>query len=417
MELVIEGRYFRQGELKQGCIGIEDGRIVSLQKVLKGEKHIDLGSRIILPGCIDPHVHFRDPGMTEKESFLTGSSAALHAGVTTVLDMPNTLPPVLDREVLMDKKRAVRGRSFVNYGLFAALSAKCKVESLAPEVAGFKLFMGSTTGKILLNDDQQIARLVPQISATRKTLSVHAEDDSMMSRNLERDAMDHLRNRPVECELNAIRRLSSFRGQSINICHVSSVESLQMAHSLGFSTEVTAHHLFLNAGNDLGTHGKVNPPLRESATQEALLSAFRDGQVDMLGSDHAPHTLTDKEQEFHSAPAGIPGVETTVPMFMAMVKRGKMPLSELVRMACETPARRFGLNKGMIEEGYDADLVAFDGRRLRSIESHHLHGKSGWTPFEGREALFADTIILGGELQLSKGDLCGEPIGRDMFYG
>ncbi|MDD3398287.1 MAG: dihydroorotase family protein [Candidatus Methanomethylophilaceae archaeon] len=416
MELVVEGRYYRHGELRQGCIGIEEGRIVALDRILKGEMHIDLGSRIILPGSIDPHVHFRDPGMTEKEDFLSGSTAALYAGVTTVLDMPNTKPPVKDREGLMDKKRVIRGRSFVDYGLFAALTPGCDIPSMAAEVAGFKLFMGSTTGKILVDDDREIARLLPQVFNAGKVVSVHAEDESMMGSNVERDPMDHLRNRPLEGELNAIRRLSPFRGQDVNICHVSSAQSMEMAHSLGFSTEVTAHHLFLHAGMVLGPRGKVNPPLREKKAQEDLLDAFMDGKADMIGSDHAPHTLTDKEQEFHSCPSGIPGVGTTVPMLMAMVKRGHLSLGELVRMACENPAKRFGLKKGVIEVGYDADLVSFDGRRMREVDAKRLPGKSGWTPFQGREALFADTIILGGELQLRKGELCGEPVGRDVFH-
>ena len=417
MELVVEGRYYRQGELRQGCIGIEEGRIVALDRILKGETHIDMGSKIILPGSIDPHVHFRDPGMTEKEDFLTGSMAALQAGVTTVLDMPNTKPPVKDRQGIMDKKRVIRGRSFVDYGLFAALTPRCNIPSMASEVAGFKLFMGSTTGNILLDDDKEIARLLPQAFDAGKVVSVHAEDESMTGKEVEKDTMDHLRNRPLDSELNAIRRLSPYRGQAINICHVSSVASMEMAHSLGFTSEVTAHHLFLHAGAGLGALGKVNPPLRDRGTQEALLDAFMGGQAHMLGSDHAPHTQTDKEQDFHSCPSGIPGVGTTVPMLMAMVKRGHLNLGELVRMACENPARRFGLKKGSIEIGYDADLVSFDGRRIRDIEAKRLPGKAGWTPFQGREAVFADTIILAGELQLKKGELCGEPIGRDVFHG
>ncbi len=416
MELVLEGRYYRRGELVQGCIGIKDGRIDTLGKNLRGEEHIDLGSGVILPGSIDPHVHFRDPGMTEKEDFLSGSEAALHAGVTTVLDMPNTKPAVLKLDDLMEKKAALRGRSFVDYGLFAALSPRSKVSALAPEVAGFKLFMGSTTGNILMDDDRDIARKLPEALETGKVVSVHAEDESLIGREPERDCMDHLRNRPLECELSAIRRLSPYRGKAINICHASSAESLALAHSLGFSSEVTAHHLFLHAGSGLGPHGKVNPPLRIRRTQEGLQDAFMAGEAWMIGSDHAPHTQSEKEREFQEAPAGIPGVGSTIPVLMAMVKRGNLALGELVRMACENPARRFGLRKGLIEPGYDADLVSFDGRRMVEIEGRQLRGRSGWTPYEGWEAIFAETVLLGGELQLRRGNLCGEPIGEDRFH-
>lgn len=417
MELVIEGRYYHRGELKQGCIGIENGRIVDIQKVLYGDTHLDVGSRIILPGGIDPHVHFREPGLTEKENFYTGSLGALHAGISCVLEMPNTKPPVTDAESLSEKKRILRKKAFVDYGLFAALTPKTNIESLAPLVAGFKLFMGSTTGKILLNDDKQIAKLMPRIAASGKVLSVHAEDDEMIGNDNEKDTWDHLRNRPLEAEIQAIGRLTPYKGMNINICHATSDGSLQLARSLGFSTEVTTHHLFFNATSGLGAKGKVNPPLRDSNTQEKLFMAFKEGWADILGSDHAPHTITDKEQEFNNAPSGMPGVETALPMMMALVKRGVIPLSLVVGMVCENPAKRFSLNKGRIEEGYDADLAIFDPRDMMEISAKMMHGKSGWTPYEGRQAIFADTIILGGELQLDKGELCGEPIGRDIFLG
>lgn len=417
MELVIEGRYYHRGELKQGCIGIENGRIADIQKILYGDTHIDVGSRIILPGGIDPHVHFREPGLTDKENFSSGSLGALHAGISCVLEMPNTKPPVVDSESLLDKKRQLRKKSFVDYGLFAALTPKTEIELLAPSVVGFKLFMGSTTGKILLNDDVEIAKLMPRIATTGKVLSVHAEDDDLIGNENERDTWDHLRNRPIESELQAIGRLSPYKDMNINICHATSATSLQLARSLGFSTEVTTHHLFFNAANGLGAKGKVNPPLRDSNTQEQLFMAFKNGWADMVGSDHAPHTLTDKEQEFQNVPSGMPGVETAMPMLMALVKRGMVPLSSLVSMFCENPAKRFGLNKGLIEEGYDADFAIFDPRDMVDISAKMLHSKSGWTPYEGRKAVFADIIILGGELQLDKGELCGEPVGRDLFLG
>ena len=417
MELVIEGRYYHRGGLKQGCIGIEGGRIVNIQKVLRGDTHIDVGSRIILPGGIDPHVHFREPGLTNKENFYTGSLGALHAGISCVLEMPNTKPPVIDSESLSDKKRALRKKSFVDYGLFAALTPEADIEVLAPSVAGFKLFMGSTTGEILLNDDRQIANLMPRVAATGKVLSVHAEDDDMIGNDNEEDTWDHLRNRPIESEIQAIGRLSPYKAMNVNICHATSVASLQLARSLGFTTEVTTHHLLFNATNGLGAKGMVNPPLRDVNTQRQLFKAFKEGWADMIGSDHAPHSISDKGQEFQNAPSGMPGIETAFPMLMAFVKRGMLPLSLVVEMVCENPAKRFNLNKGRIEEGYDADFAIFDPRDMVDISVKMLHGKSEWTPYEGRKAVFADTIILGGELQLDKGELCGEPIGRDLFFG
>jgi dihydroorotase len=199
--LVIEGRMFYNGELRQGMIGIEDGKIVEIKKIIKGDEHIDVGDSIILPGAVDPHVHFRDPGFTYKEDFTSGSTAALYGGVTCVLDMPNTKPPVTNVRSLDEKKRAIKGRSFVDYGLFAALTQKCDPEALAKSVCGFKLFMGSTTGDLLMNDDDQIYKAMNAVSRTDKRVSVHAEDNAYISRNEEKNNRDHLRNRPVTAEI------------------------------------------------------------------------------------------------------------------------------------------------------------------------------------------------------------------------
>ena len=417
IEKVITGRAFVDGELRYTEIGISDGRIVTVGRLVSGgDERIDMGSsRIILPGFTDPHVHLRDPGMTAKEDFSTGTLSAIHAGVTCVLDMPNTKPPVTDMTTLMDKKATIRGRSHVDYGLFAAVTPNINAKMLAPLVPGFTLFMGSTTGNILLNDDEELVPAVTNALSTGKRVSVHAEDDSLITKETENCTRDHLRNRPAKAEWNAISRLAShFKGQRINICHLTTSEGLDMARAAGFTTEVTLHHMMFDVDRCPGAEYKVNPPIRDIAARDALFRRFTAGDIGMIGTDHAPHTVEDKAQEFDAAPGGIPGVETTMPIIMNMVRKDIIPLDLAVRMGAQNPGEAFGLRKGRIAPGYDADFAIFDMRESRRIEVSSLHSKCGHSPYGGMEAVFPDTVIIRGEVQVQDGEFCGERKGVDI---
>lgn len=417
IEKVITGRAFVDGELKYTEIGISDGKIVTVGRLVSGgDERVDVGSsRIILPGFTDPHVHLRDPGMTAKEDFSTGTLSAVHAGVTCVLDMPNTKPPVTDMNTLMEKKSAIRGRSFVDYGLFAAVTPNINAKMLAPLVPGFKLFMGSTTGNILLNDDEELVPAVTNALSTGKRVSVHAEDDSLITRETENCTRDHLRNRPAKAEWNAISRLAShFKGQRINICHLTTSEGLDLARAAGFTTEVTLHHMMFDVDRCPGAEYKVNPPIRDVNARDALFKRFIAGDIGMIGTDHAPHTVEDKAQEFDAAPGGIPGVETTMPMIMNMVRKDIIPLKLAVDMGAKNPGEAFGLRKGRIAPGYDADFAIFDMRESRRIDVPSLHSKCGHSPYGGMEAVFPDTVIIRGEVQVQDGEFCGERKGVDI---
>lgn len=417
IEKVLQGRAFVNGELSYMEIGITDGKIVTVGKLVSGgDERIDLGSsKIILPGFMDPHVHLRDPGMTSKEDFSTGTLAAVHAGVTCILDMPNTKPPVTDLGTLMDKKATVRGRSFVDYGLFAAITPNINAGMLAPLVPGFKLFMGSTTGNILLNDDEELVPAVANALSTGKRVSVHAEDDSLISKETEHCTRDHLRNRPAKAEWNAISRLASnFRGQRINICHMTTSEGLDMARSAGFTTEVTLHHMMFDVDRCPGAEYKVNPPIRDIECRDRLFRRFTAWDIDMIGTDHAPHTVDEKSMEFDSAPGGIPGVETTMPILMNMVRRDIIPLKQAVSMGARNPCDAFGVMKGRIEAGYDADFAIFDMRNSSVIDVSRLHSKCGHSPYGGMEAVFPDTVIIRGEVRVQDGEFCGERKGVDI---
>ena len=417
-DTVICGRMYVDGELRYTEVGITDGKITEVGKhVSGGEERIDLGTSItVLPGFMDPHVHMRDPGLTHKEDFPTGTSAAACAGVTCVLDMPNTKPPVTDIPTLMAKKKALAGRAFVDYGLFAAITANCPVDLLAPHVPAFKMFMGSTTGNILMNDDEEIDPIMPEIARTGKVLSVHAEDDNLLVHGVQENCcQDHLRNRPAEAEFSALRRLSRYKDSvKINICHCTSAEQVKVASELGFTTEVTMHHMTFDALSNTSAFYKTNPPVRDRNTRDNLFRAFTEGRITMFGTDHAPHTYEEKTQEFDAAPGGIPGIETTMPMVMEWVRDGTIPLSLAVRMGAENPCDRFSVRKGRIAVGNDADFLFFDMRNVTTIDMKKLHSKAGFNPYHGRRAIFPDTVIIRGQVQVKDGELCGEPIGVDI---
>lgn len=417
LDLVICGKAFINGKLEDTEIGVTDGKIVYIgSSAGKRKTRINTDrNQIILPGGIDPHVHFRDPGLSYKEDFESGSRSAIFGGITCVLDMPNTEPPIVDRNSLVAKKEHIKGRSYCDYGLLAAITEKGNPSEVADSVAGYKLYMGSTTGNILVNDDKVIDEKIREVIKTGKVLSVHAEDDNMIADKHEQNCTDHQTNRPVSAELNAIHRLAKFKNEKINICHTSSPDGLNLANSFGFTTEVTMHHLLLSSCEDSDTKMKVNPPLREASVRDGLFNTFKKGKATMFGSDHAPHTIKDKNQDFNDAPCGIPGVETTFPLLMNMVREEIIPLGVAVEMCSTAPARVFGMNKGSIEIGKDADFAIFNLQKNEKIRGTEMHSKAGQTPFEGWEAVFPDTVILRGKVQLMEREFCGELAGVDLF--
>ncbi|HUL39319.1 MAG TPA: dihydroorotase [Methanomassiliicoccales archaeon] len=416
MDLVVEGRAWYKGKLQHVCIGIEHGRISRVKKALKGERHLDFNDRIILPGAIDVHTHMREPGMTRKEDFSSGTTAAAFGGVTCVFDMPNTKPPSILREDVMEKKELASKKAWVDFGLFGGVSDASNPLRIADQVVGFKIYMSSTTGAILLPEDKGIKRAMGMIKSTGKVVSVHAEDEDLIAKLDEASIKDHAQARPTRAEGSAIERLAQFSRQNkVNVCHVSSREGIEALAKGEFTSEATPHHMLLDLSS-CARKGfcKVNPPLRPKADKEALLAAFAAGKITLLASDHAPHTIEEKELEFEVAPSGVPGVETSFPLMMALARKEQVGLGTLVKAACEMPAQVFGLRKGVIEEGRDADLMVLDPREVTSISARRLHSKCGWTPFEGHEAIFPQAVFLRGQLLIEEGGLVGERNGRDV---
>jgi len=330
--------------------------------------------------------------------------------------MPNTSPPTMTVEAIREKKAIAKGKSAVDFGLFAGIRPGADIAGLSKEAVGFKLYMAGTTGDLLVPSIDSVAHELEETGPNGRVVAVHAEDEGMREREPERGLRDHLRNRRNECETSAIRNISKQGGRTrLHICHISAKESIGLVRQTpGTTCEVTPHHMLLDIDRPIGTMGKVNPPLRTKGDRQALFLAFRQGEIDVLASDHAPHTMDEKGEDFEYAPCGLPGVETMLPLVLQHVRERHLALATVVRAACERPAEIFGLNKGKIAVGFDADLVAVDFMASQDIKGDRLHSKCGWTPFEGMSGIFPKAVIVGGELMMKDGGVVGERRGRDV---
>ena len=419
MDVVVEGNCYISGRLERCCIGIEQGRIARIAKILEGDKTFTFGSRLVIPAATDSHVHFREPGMTHKEDFGTGSLSAICGGVTCVLDMPNTKPPTTTVQAIREKKRIASSKSLVDFGIYAGVFPGMSVEQLAKEAIGFKLYMAGTTGDLMVPSLASIRGELSAIAASGKLLAVHAEDESLRTKEVERSLEDHQRNRGNDCETSAIKKIKdAAKDCRLHICHVSARESIPLIENVErLTSEVSPHHLFLDKTSNLGSLGKVNPPLRKREDRQALFQALKGGSFDIIASDHAPHTIDEKQEDFDYAPTGMPGVETLVPLVLQLVKDRHIGLGDAVRRLSERPAQIFGINKGKLDIGFDADMMVVDLMDSTTIRADMLHSKCGWTAYEGKEGVFPKAVFLRGEVMVEGGNQVGERMGRDVVEG
>jgi dihydroorotase len=391
-------RVLVRGSLERRDILVQAGRIAEVApEVDRDAQTLDAAGLIALPGAIDAHVHFREPGLTHKEDWASGSRAALAGGVTTVLDMPNTVPPTTSLEALEQKRRLAAGGSLVDFGLFFGLTEQNVEEALAADgVAGVKVFLGASTGGLVVRSEAVLERL---FAACRKPIVVHAEEENLMQAartSLGRPPrpLDHGALRSVEAAVAALQtalELALRHGAHLHVAHVSSAAELDRiveARKLGarVTCEVAPHHLLLDESYVAaqGCRGKVNPPLRPAGEPERLWERLRRGVVDCVASDHAPHLAAEKDRTYDEAPSGLPSVELFLPLLIECVARGRLGLADVVRLSAEGPAQVFGLRgKGRIERGYDADLALVDLQAGRTVEASAIRSRCGWSPYEG----------------------------------
>ncbi len=408
-DFIYSGRFYFRGSYRDLEIGVRDGIIQGIGKALTGGSRKTLEGAI-LPAGVDIHVHFRDPGETEKEDFITGSTSALYGGTTTVYDMPNNRIPVDNYSVFDDKLSLVRSKSFCDFGLYSLYNGR-NADIISRKSSGIKIFLGGSTNAIPIDDIPPAD--IEKINALNVPVVFHGEDSTCLSKNFmqeEHSLKDHDLARPEECEVESAKVINGLAIERKIMAHVSSPGTAGTL-SENVKKEVTPHHLLLNNSMNLGSWGKVNPPLRKPESQDALLRQFIEGRFDVLSTDHAPHTEHDKE-EFYQASSGISGVETRLPLMLYLVSAKIIPLDLLVRTASENPASIMGLKKGKIETGYLADFIGVKFSDVRRINQDRLHSKVPISPFHGFNAVFPATVIMRGETVIDRYELIEDRRGK-----
>jgi dihydroorotase len=380
-------------------IGIRGGRIAAIGPLPQAaaSEAIEARGLTVLPGVIDTQVHFREPGLEHKEDLETGSRAAVMGGVTAVFEMPNTKPLTTTPHTLADKVRRARGRMFCDFAFFVGGTRENIDEIPALErleaAVGIKVFMGASTGDLLVEDEPSLDRIVARI--TRRA-SFHAEDEARLKAraHLRRkgDPSSHPAWRDEEAALIATQRLvrlAEKHRKRVHVLHVSTAEEMAFfaEHKDWASVEVTPNHLTLVAPDcyeRLGTYAQMNPPVRDERHRKAIWAAVASGVVDVLGSDHAPHAREEKDHPYPESHSGMTGVQTLVPIMLDHVNAGRLTLERLVDLTSAGPQRLFGIRgKGRLAVGYDADLTVVDLKRRETITNAWIQSRCGWTPFDG----------------------------------
>ncbi len=412
-------------------VGVKDGRIAGIGVTGDAGETIDCAGLDVLPGVIDSQVHFREPGLETKEDLESGSRSAVLGGVTAVFEMPNTKPNTDSAEAVADKLARAHHRMWCDHAFYVGATT-ANAEALAelerlPGTAGVKIFMGSSTGSLLVAEDEHLARVLR--SGSRR-VAIHAEDEQRMiareGERVEGDPSSHPVWRDDESAILATRRILRIAretGRRIHILHITTPDELALiAQNKDIATcEVTPQHLTL-AGEEayprLGTYAQMNPPIRSGAHRDGLWHYLRQGVPDVLGSDHAPHTIEEKARTYPATPSGMPGVQTLLPLMLNHVAEGRLTLQHLIELTSAGPQRVFGLrNKGRIALGYDADFTIVDLKARWTIEESWLASRCGWSPFTGM-ALTGKPLgtIIRGNRVMWEGSLAASAIGEPVRF-
>ena len=410
-DLVIHGGTVVSSAVElRASVAVKDGRILAVgagAAMPPAARTLDAAGLHVLPGAIDVHVHLRDPGYPHKEDFATGTAAAAAGGVTTVFDMPNTLPTVADAEILAAKHAIAAAKAHVDYGLYAVLGEESlpHVHALIDGgIIGFKLYMGNTFGRIASPSTGAMLELFEIVAPTGKRISLHAEENSIMERRESRlraagcnHTLAHLDSRPAVAAIEAVERaatLAEWTGARIHILHISSADELRplrdaKARGVDVTGETCPHYMLLSTEDYPRCGGviRVNPPVREPGHQAPILDALIDGTIDMISTDHAPHHPDEKRRPaIWDVDCGFLGVETQMPLMLTLVADGRFSIRDYVRMSAEAPARAFGLfpTKGAVVPGADADLAIVDLARDWTLADERLHSAARISPWHGR---------------------------------
>ena len=433
LDVVLHGGVLvNQDGVAERDIGVIDGKIAEIGQLsnFDAAEKINCRGLHILPGVIDTQVHFREPGMPHKEDLESGSRSAVLGGVTAVFEMPNTDPLTSTPEALADKVRRGRDRMHCDFAFWVGGTHEnartlAELERL-PGAAGVKVFMGSSTGSLLIADDAGIAEV---LSHTRRRVAFHSEDEERLieRKHLRRDGdpSSHPIWRDVETAVKSTRRLIKIaqdKGALIHVLHITTEEEIELLAQCKdiASVEVTPHHLTMDETDyqRIGALAQMNPPVRSARHREALWRGVTQGIVDVIGSDHAPHTLEEKARPYPHSPSGMTGVQTIVPLLLDHMNAGRVSLARLVDLTSAGPARLFGIaQKGRVAVGYDADLTIVDLKRRETIRNSWIGSRVGWTPYDGKtvNGWPIGTVVRGRKV-MWEGELVTQSVGAPIRF-
>ena len=430
--IVKTGSCYVNGKLEKTDIALVGNKIKKIGKIEANiTKVFDASNKIVLPGIIDTQVHFREPGSTDREDLESGSRAAILGGVTSVFEMPNTNPPTSNLVEFDKKLNLAKNRMHCNYAFYFGATPE-NVDQLAKlkglkGCCGVKLFAGSSTGKLLVDKEADIEKVISQ---SAKIVSIHSEDEEILNlrKNFikEGDVHSHPEWRNTECAMSSTRRVVKIAeryNKQIHVLHVTTKEEVDFLamHKKNVTFEITPQHLTLYAPDcydKIGTFAQMNPPIRKKEHHDRLWVAVKNSVVDILGSDHAPHSKEDKNKKYPASPSGMPGVQTILPIMLNHINNEKLNLEKLVKLMCENPCRIFGIkNKGYIKEDFDADLTIIDMNKEQTIKNEMMASKCGWTPFNNMIIKgFPIATIINGKVVMSDGEVVTEGYGEPLEF-
>ena len=415
-------------------IGVNNGKITAIGSIPagRGGEEIDATGPTVLPGMIDTQVHFREPGSTHKEDLATGSQAAVMGGITGVFEMPNTNPSTSTPEALQDKLDRAKGRMWCEHAFYVGATPDNikdlpELERL-PGTCGVKMFMGSSTGSLLVEEPGAIEGVMAN---GHRRVAVHAEDEARLRERFHiAEEAKHPRVHPdwrdATTALNATRLIVDLAyktGRRVHVLHISTGDEMEfLRHHKDIATvEITPNHITLEAPDcyeRLGARAQMNPPVRDGSHRRRIWQAVADGTVDIIGSDHAPHTAEEKAKTYPETHGGMPGVQTTLPLMLTHVNEGRLTLQRLVDLMAHGPNRVWGISgKGRIAMGYDADFTLVDMSAERVIEQSWLASRAGWSPYEGVACKgWPMATIIRGRAVMRDAELIGAPDGQPYRF-
>ncbi len=430
--IIKNGSCYVNGKLEKTDIALVGNKIKKIGKIeVNDAKVFDASNKIVLPGIIDTQVHFREPGSTDREDLESGSRAAVLGGVTSVFEMPNTNPPTSNLGEFEKKMNLAKNRMHCNYAFYFGATPE-NTEQLAKlkglkGCCGVKLFAGSSTGKLLVDKEADIEKV---ISKSDRIVSIHSEDEEILNIRKkfikEGDIHSHPEWRNAECAMSSTRRVVKIAeryNKKIHVLHVTTKDEVDFLamHKKNVTFEITPQHLTLYAPDcydKLGTFVQMNPPIRKKEHYDRLWVAIKNSIVDVLGSDHAPHSKEDKNKKYPGSPSGMPGVQTILPIMLNHINNEKLSLEQLVKLMCENPCRIFSIqNKGYIKEDFDADLTIVDMNKEHIFKNETMASKCAWTPFNNMAIKgFPIATIINGKVVMADGKVLKEGSGQPLEF-